>query len=61
MVLIVEKSLTRKARPDIAEPREIPGETRLHYGALATPPWPGPPVPRPSTRRDPASPEWKPL
>lgn len=61
MVLIVERALPREARPDTAEPRDLPGEVRLRYSQSAAPPWPGPPVPRPSRRRDETAPDWRPV
>lgn len=61
MVLIVETNMPRDPRPDIAEPRDIPGKRRLPRAVLAAPPWPGPPVPRPSRRHDETAPDWRPV
>ncbi|MBB5014426.1 hypothetical protein [Rehaibacterium terrae] len=61
MILSPDRPLAPDARPDIAEPHELPGKVRLRYGESAAPPWPGPPLPRPSRRRDETAPEWRPL
>lgn len=57
MILVIDRPHAR-FRPDLDASRI--GNHRSRPFAEA-PPWPGPPVPRPSTRRDPANPDWRPV